>query len=156
MFFADPTEAFANLARATAPSGRLALAVWQPRTANEWTELPMTIAARFVPEPHVGPEAPGPWALGDAARTRSILDAAGWRDVELTPSVGSLLVGGPGTFEESITFVVENGAVAGLLGDSDESVVEQVRAALADELAPHHDGTGLHLGYAVWIVTAVR
>ncbi len=156
MFFADPTAAFANLARATRPGGRLAMTIWQPRAANEWMEAPMAIAARAVPEPPTDPDAPGPWSLGDPDRTRSILTDAGWRDVELTPSTGGLLVGGPGTFEESIEFVVERGTVSSLLGDSGPEIVEQVRASLVDELAPFHDGTGLRLGYAAWLVTATR
>ena len=35
-FFGDPAAAFANLARATVPGGRLALLTWQPLPRNEW------------------------------------------------------------------------------------------------------------------------
>jgi ubiquinone/menaquinone biosynthesis C-methylase UbiE len=35
-FFGDPPAAFANLARATAPGGRLALLTWQAPARNEW------------------------------------------------------------------------------------------------------------------------
>jgi len=156
MFFADPTAAFANLARASAPNGRLAMTIWQPRAANEWMEEPMAIAGRTVPEKEADPTAPGPWSLGDADRTRRILSDAGWRDVELTSSTGELLVGGPGTLEDSIGFVVERGTVSSLLGDAGPEIVEAVRSSLAEELAPRHDGTGLRLGYAAWILTATR
>jgi SAM-dependent methyltransferase len=35
MFFGDPVSAFANIARALAPGGRLALPAWQGPQANE-------------------------------------------------------------------------------------------------------------------------
>ena len=43
MFFSDPVAAFANLARATRPGGRLALVVWQPFAGNEWVEVPRAL-----------------------------------------------------------------------------------------------------------------
>ena len=36
MFFSDPAAAFANIAAALRPEGRLVLLVWQPREQNEW------------------------------------------------------------------------------------------------------------------------
>ena len=156
MFFADPTAAFANLGRATSDGARLAMTVWQTREANEWMDLPMSISGRIISAPPTDPTAPGPCALGDADRTRTILEDAGWRDVEIVPSVGTLLLGGPGTFAESISFVVDHGTLSRLLIDADPSDVERVRTALIDELADRHDGTGLRLGYAVWLITATR
>ena len=36
MFFGDRAAAHANIARSLRPGGRLALAVWQPMSENEW------------------------------------------------------------------------------------------------------------------------
>jgi SAM-dependent methyltransferase len=36
MFFSDPAAAFANIAAALRPEGRLVLLVWQRREDNEW------------------------------------------------------------------------------------------------------------------------
>src|SRR4051794_6227625 len=36
MFFSDPVAAFANIASALRPGGRLGLLVWQATTRNEW------------------------------------------------------------------------------------------------------------------------
>ena len=52
--------------------------------------------------------------------------------------------------------MVEQGPVSTLLGTSDATVVERARAALFEELTSRHDGDGLRLGYAVWIITATR
>ena len=40
MFFADPGAAFANLALALRPDGRLCIATWQPLEANDWLAIP--------------------------------------------------------------------------------------------------------------------
>ena len=116
----------------------------------------MGIASRTVPEQPLDPTAPGPWSFGDADRVRSILNSAGWSEVELISSTGELLLGGGGTLEESVGFVVERGTVSSLLADSDEATAAKVRQDLTRELAPHHDGTALRMGYAAWIVAAVR
>ncbi|MQA13973.1 MAG: hypothetical protein GEV09_07300 [Pseudonocardiaceae bacterium] len=36
IFFDDPTAAFANIARALRPGGRLAFLCWQDVARNEW------------------------------------------------------------------------------------------------------------------------
>ena len=79
MFFADPVAAFANLARAVTPDGRLVLQVWQPMSENPW----FTDFRRAVPSPVPPPDGPGPFALGDPDRVRSVLTAAGFAEPEL-------------------------------------------------------------------------
>ena len=44
MFFADPPAAFANLARAVAPGGRLCTVVWAHRTRSPFFQLPFEVA----------------------------------------------------------------------------------------------------------------
>jgi ubiquinone/menaquinone biosynthesis C-methylase UbiE len=83
MFFGGPVAAFTNIARALRPSGRLVLLTWQRPAANEWIrELSGALAAgRDLPLPP--PEAPGPFALSDPDRVRTVLTGAGFTDVEL-------------------------------------------------------------------------
>jgi SAM-dependent methyltransferase len=87
MFFADLTAAFANIGRALAPGGRLAFACWQPIFLNEWMLLPgsaaVTVTGALPPMP--GPDEPGPFTLSEPDRVRSILTAAGFVDIEVTP-----------------------------------------------------------------------
>ena len=47
MFFEDPPAAFANLARAAAPGGRLHVAVWAERPPPLF-ELPLQVALRTL------------------------------------------------------------------------------------------------------------
>ena len=45
MFFVDPVAAFANVAAALRPGGRLSLVVWQPLEDNPWWLVPSQAAA---------------------------------------------------------------------------------------------------------------
>jgi len=86
MFFEDPVAAFANIRSHLRPGGRLVFACWQPLDANPWFFY--EAVKPFVPpppprEPDEVP--PGPFALGDAARTARILEDAGFVDVRRTP-----------------------------------------------------------------------
>jgi ubiquinone/menaquinone biosynthesis C-methylase UbiE len=54
MFFDDPVAAFANLARATRPGGRLVVTCWQELVANEFVLVPsIALAALFLTLPFV-------------------------------------------------------------------------------------------------------
>ncbi|MBA3573693.1 MAG: class I SAM-dependent methyltransferase, partial [Pseudonocardiales bacterium] len=45
MFFGDPVAAFANLARALKPDGRMVLLVWQSFAENEWLDAFLSAVA---------------------------------------------------------------------------------------------------------------
>jgi SAM-dependent methyltransferase len=85
MFFDDPVAAFANIRRQLKPGGQIAFACWQPAARNVWNPVPPL--APFVPAPTLlaGKSPTGPFALGDARRTRGILSAAGFRNITRTP-----------------------------------------------------------------------
>ncbi|MGO9559999.1 MAG: class I SAM-dependent methyltransferase, partial [Acidimicrobiales bacterium] len=71
MFFDGPQAAFANLAKATRPGGRLCFVCWQELFANEWIAVPAMAMVAHVGIPELPePGAPGPFALADAGRTR--------------------------------------------------------------------------------------
>ena len=76
MFFGDPAAAYAKLARALVPGGRLAMVVWQPPSDNEWIiAIGAALAAgRDLPAPP--PEAPGPFSMSDPDRVRGLLEGA--------------------------------------------------------------------------------
>ena len=60
MFFDDPQAAFANLAGALRPGGRLAFACWQDLFQNEWMLVPGAAAAQYVGLPEMEPGAHRP------------------------------------------------------------------------------------------------
>jgi SAM-dependent methyltransferase len=83
MFFNDPAAAFANIARAIRPGGRMVFAAWAAMPKNPWFTIPKDIAiARLGPPAPADPLAPGPFAFEDIARVSALMVRAGLRDVQ--------------------------------------------------------------------------
>lgn len=155
MFFDDPVAAFENLRRATAPAGRLAFVAWQESARNEWMELPNAVAARHLdmPVPPL-PDAPGPVAFGHRERVQTVLTDSGWVDVRVEDVQTTLLVGGPGTVDDAVTFYDTSRFGRTVLDPAGPEQRAAVLAELRAELSARMGTEGLRLGAAVWIVTA--
>lgn len=161
MFFADPARAFANLAAALRPGGRVAFACWRPFKENGWAFLPfMTAVPHLPPIERPAPDAPGPFAFGDPDRVRSVLQAAGFAGIALEKydlpfplATAGLAAGG---LEEALRQVTEFGPLAQPLAQAPEDRREAAIAALRRTLPSHFTEDGLTLPGAVWIVTAHR
>ncbi len=94
MFFDDPEVAFANLAMAARPGGRLCFVCWQEMFANEWIAVPAMAMVAHVGIPELPePGAPGPFALADAQRTRDLLESAGWSEVTVEEQKDGMRMG---------------------------------------------------------------
>lgn len=156
MFFEDPVAAFRNLRGALKASGRLAFACWQPLGANPWMSVPLMAAAPLLPQlpPPPDPEAPGPFAFGDADRVRRILGEAGFSKIELKAHETSLLVGGSASFDESIDFVLRMGPTARLLADASSDLQARIRDAVSGALEPFQTESGVSMDGASWLVSA--
>ncbi|MFI5004809.1 MAG: class I SAM-dependent methyltransferase, partial [Solirubrobacterales bacterium] len=93
MLMADPSAALSETRRVLRPGGRLALAVWDTLGANPWALAPRQelIERGLVPAPSGagtladGPpeHVPGPFALGDPARVRELLEQAGFAEARV-------------------------------------------------------------------------
>src|SRR5438105_1063596 len=138
MFFEDPTEAFANVGRALRGDGRVSFAVWRDLTLNDWMMVPAQAALAHVPMPDLGaPGAPGPYALADPDRVRTILADAGFGDVALEPYETKMLVGGRGTLDDAVALMRHTGVGHGLLRGTPHHVQARVlRAVRAPPQAP--------------------
>ena len=75
MFFADPPAAFANIAGALRPEGRLVLLVWQRLEHNHWVQAIDAALGDAAQPPQPGAD---PFSLGDAEATARILQRAGF------------------------------------------------------------------------------
>ena len=157
MFFADPVAAFANLGRATRPSGRLAFVCWQDFTANQWLLVPGAALAQHVTLPDLAPPgAAGMLAFADPGRVRAVLSGAGWRDIDVVPRHTSMLVGGGGTLDDAVEFLRTGSMGRTALGGASVDTAERALHAVRDALAQHLTGDGVRLDAAVWCVSAVR
>lgn len=156
MFFADPVAAFANLRGQATPGGRLSFVCWRPLVENEWAMVPVLAVM-----PHLGipesppPDAPGPFAFGDADRIRGVLGAAGWRAVTIDALDIPINVGGAGTAAEAVAYYRADAFGRALFTTDDTGKAELAADALHAALSEHETPTGVVLGSATWLVTAV-
>lgn len=156
MFFEDPVAAFANLAAATRPDGRLVFACWQQAERNEFLSLIQQVVGRYVSVAQTDPTAPGPFSLGDPSRIHEVLGAGGWADITLTPVEGSMYVPDRGPVDRAVSFSLDRGHIRQLLDGASPELAALVRRDLTAELETRHDGDGVLLGYAAWIAEARR
>jgi hypothetical protein len=154
MFFADPVAAFANVAAALAPGGRLCLATWQPLAANDWLTTPGDALLRYGHRPETQPGAPGMFAQSDPDTVTATLDRAGYTGIDLAPVTVSLTVGRD--LADATDYVVKTGPGRAVLDTIPDDQRAPAIEAVRDVLAHHTDPTGVHLDAAVWIVTATR
>lgn len=157
MFFADPAAAFANLRRAVRMGGRMVFAAWRPLAENPWFSTPLRAArTRAVLPEEAPPEpgAPGPFAFDDPGRVRGILDAAGWRGVELAPHDTLMRLAGPGEVEEAARGAARVGPLARALAGAGEDTRRAAEAAAAEALRPYDGPGGVTMPGAVWFVSA--
>jgi len=157
MFFDDPVSAFANLRQALAPGGRLAFVCWQGLEANEWVSVVGRAVAQHTELPVLGGQAGGPgmFALEDRDEIAALLDAAGFTQIEIEPISPTILLGGGGTLDESIDFLLGAGIARGLLGrvepEARPAVIQAIRVALTERYEP---GVGVRIGTGAWFVSA--
>lgn len=154
MFFADPVAAFANVARALQPGGRLALLAWRELARNQWlTALRETLAlGRVLPEPP--PSVPGPFGLADPEHVRRLLGAAGFEEVGLE-SIDEPMVFGTDA-DDAFSFVRTLSIVEGLTQGLDESDKGTALDAVHRALVAHATDEGVLLGSSAWLITARR
>ena len=149
MFFSDPVAAFANIAQALRPAGRLVMMVWQAHESNEWD---VTIR-RSLQAAGVG-GGPDPFSLADPPTVRRILREAGFTGVALT-DVREPVYYGPDVatalgWIRGFTYPSE--VLKGLDPATATRAVERLRAALA----AHLSDDGVWFDSRAWIVTACR
>ncbi len=156
MFFADPVAAFANLRRALRRDGRVVFVCWQPRGKNPWMMAPVAAAAQHIAFPAPPPpDAPGPFAFGDAERVCGILEAAGFAKVAHEAVNRPMRLAGD-SLEETLELFLQIGPLGALLREvkpSEEQrarVIDSVRKVLESFQTPR----GFEAEAGAWIVTA--
>ena len=157
MFFDDPVRAFKNVGRALRPGGRAVFVSWQVLPANEWLMVIGEAVGRYVELPEFGGRARGPgmFSLCDVDEITTLLRASGFAQVDCESCTPEILIGGGGTLDESISFLLDTGMARGLLGLVDPIArAEVVRSVSADLGERYEEGTGTRLGAAAWVVAA--
>jgi SAM-dependent methyltransferase len=110
MFFDDPVAAFPNLRRALRVGGRLVFVCWQGLEANPWLLVPGVAAAAHVPLPPIGGSGgPGMFSLADRDHLTSVISGAGFADITVEPVSPEITLGGGGTLDETLEFLLGTG-----------------------------------------------
>jgi SAM-dependent methyltransferase len=158
MFFDDPVAAFTNVRRSLAVGGRVAFVSWQGLEANEWLLVPGLAAAQHVALPDLaGDGGPGMFSLSKPDSISELLARAGFRNVQIDPLGPTITLGGGGTVDESLDYLLGTGIARALLDSAEPEAriraIDAVRAALTEHYEP---GIGVRLGTGAWLTTATN
>jgi SAM-dependent methyltransferase len=146
MFFGDPEAAFANIATALRPGGRLALLSWQPSERNEWqTVIRAALSAGREPPP-------SPGSLKDPDQVTKLLTAAGFTEVRITSVTVPMYFGHDP--DDAYRFLAGQHArtLDAMAPDDRARALESLHAGMTS----HQTDRGVWLGSASWLIEARR
>jgi SAM-dependent methyltransferase len=157
MFFDDPQAAFANLFHWLAPGGRFAFAVWGPLAENPWMMSVREVVAEIVDIPPSDPEAPGPFRYAEAGKLLTVLDHAGFRELDVRDWRGDLRMGGGLPAAEAAHFALASfSSFSELLAQAGDESLNAARLSLTTFFSRHQLGGVVQMGACVHIVTGAR
>lgn len=157
MFFAQPSDSFANMRKALRPAGRLAFACWRTPRDNPWMMLGLQEAYKFVPKlPEMKPDDPGPFSFASEERVRKILGDAGFSNIAMERADLSLDIATGRGLEAAIETTLAIGPTSRALENQPPDKIEATTQSIRTMLASHQKGNTIPLGGSIWIVTATN
>ena len=134
IYFPDQQRALANIIRSLRPGGRFAAIVYSTPENNGFFSKPVSIIRERAQLPPPAAGQPGPFSLGSPGTLSSVLEQAGFRDIEeevvsapvVLPSAADCL-----RFERE-SFGALHQMLSGLGPEAQESVWTEIGEALAD------------------------
>jgi len=157
MFFAQPTDSFANMRKVLKPDGRLAFACWRTPRDNPWMILCLQDAYKHVPKlPELKPDDPGPFSFASEERVHHILRSAGFLDIAMERVDLSLDIATGRGLEAALETVLAIGPTSRALDGQPADKVAAATQSIRATLAAHQKGDTVPLGGSIWIVTAAN
>jgi SAM-dependent methyltransferase len=151
MFFADPQAAFASLAAAVRPHGRLAFLCWQDDTRNEVFTIPLRAFGAHA-------LLPGPTAANlfvDPQQITGLLSGTGWEDIRVAPVNEPAWIGSD--VDDVMSYVCGMPMIRNVTASLDDpALTERVLAAIAGQYRARQRPDGIWVQAAAWLVTARR
>ncbi|MES0824333.1 class I SAM-dependent methyltransferase [Ruegeria sp. SCP11] len=146
MFFEDTVAAFANIARALKPGGKMTFAAWGPLGDNPWFKVPHLAAVKRLGQPpRVDRYAPGPLAFHDLYHVTGMMTQAGLTDVsgEAVP----MALPGFGGAEGSAALCTRVGPAARVIAhfDGNAQDVEAIQNSVTEDFRRFQSGTDLRI-----------
>jgi len=150
-FFPDKTAAVAQMRRALAPGGRLAVATWRSDD-----EIPFFPELRRVAERHLGAIADQRYSFGDGAQLEVLVRDAGFDDVRSKTISRTIRFKDGAPFLRLNTMALVGMSVAGKAMDDEERkrVVGEIVSESASVLQPYTDESGLAFELSTNLATA--
>jgi SAM-dependent methyltransferase len=150
-FFPDKPAAVAQMRRALAKGGRLAVATWRSDD-----EIPFFRELRRVAERRLGTIADQRYSFDDAAALEALLRDAGFHEVRSTTVTRTIrFQDGEPLLRMNTMALVGMSAVGREMGDQErKSVVEAIVSESAPVLHPYADGSGLAFEVSTNLATA--
>ena len=141
----------ANIRRAARGGARLTFIAWRSPAENPFMTTGSRAAASLLPNlPAPNPDAPGQFAFANGDKVRRILDASGWKDIEVRP------IDVPSNVAEKdlLTYATKLGPVGQALRDADEPTRARTAEALRVAFAPYIENGAARYTAACWLVSA--
>jgi len=152
MFFADPSAAFANIARALRPGARFVQLVWQDSSRQEWSAVVQQALTDEPGAPSTPAEATA-FSLADPAKVHAILSGAGFIEVQLAEVREPVYYGADGA--STLHAIRSLRMTSELLRDLDDTSADRALGRLRTILDARDDG-GVWFDSCAWLVTARR
>ena len=157
MFFEDPFEAFNNINHSLKDDGQLSFVCWQHASLNPWQSLSIQVIKEFLDLPAPPPRSPGPFAFEDKSYIEEILNASGFRDIEIKDNQEDIVMfSGKSIREACEDYLTINPVVTEMLKNSPTKLREEILEALIGKFSDFHNNDGLLFPSATWIVTAKK
>jgi SAM-dependent methyltransferase len=157
MFFANPVAAFANLAKALKPEGRLVFSAWAPAAGNPWFSIPRDAAVARLGKPApADPFAPGPLAFQDLERVTKLMEQAGLKGVRgETETVPVTLLG---TVREAAATAARVGPAARIMKEfsGTEADAAAIETAVAEAFIKFETEKGVRMPAEIHFISASR
>jgi ubiquinone/menaquinone biosynthesis C-methylase UbiE len=150
-FFPDQPTAVAQMKRAVAQDGRLALTTWRSDD-----EIPFLRELRRVAERHLGRIVDQRYSFGDATKLEDLLRNAGFHDVRLKTHSCTIRFDDGGSFVRmnSMAFVGMNAAAKVMSDGERKRVLDAIERDSAPVLRSYSHGTELAFKLSTNLATA--
>jgi hypothetical protein len=128
---------------------------WQSVFDNEWLLIPGAAVASVTGSlpPMPGPGEPGPFSLADPDRVRSVLEASGFRNIDVVPHADWVVIAEERIPEVAMTST-RVGAVREMLREVDDKTRARVLGAIEDALRARVEGGEVRASRGVLLARA--